>query len=209
MKRHVPFGVEILQNTKGIPRPALDVVQRHHERYNGNGYINHLNGDQIGQYNGNGYINHLNGDQIGQFGMIGAIVDTYDAITSDRVYQHGISTLDALQKMYEWRDRDFHPTLVAEFIKCIGVFPIGSVVMLNSGEVGVVVTVNRKRQLKPKAVLVLKPDKTPYRALKTIDLAHDKTPSGKIYQIKDVVIPTEYGINPTAYLPVKRHEGRR
>ncbi len=192
MKRHVPFGVEILQNTKGIPRPALDVVQRHHERYNGNGYINHLNGDQIGQ-----------------FGMIGAIVDTYDAITSDRVYQHGISTLDALQKMYEWRNRDFHPTLVAEFIRCIGVFPIGSVVMLNSGEVGVVVTVNRKRQLKPKAVLVLKPDKTPYRALKTIDLAHDKTPSGKIYQIKDVVIPTEYGINPTAYLPVKRHEGRR
>ena len=52
-------------------------------------------------------MSQLKGEQISQFGMIAAIVDVYDAITSDRVYQEGISALDALRKMYEWRSYNF------------------------------------------------------------------------------------------------------
>ena len=187
MKSHVPLGVEILQRTKSVAAQSIEVTRQHHERYSGVGYMSRLKGDQITQ-----------------FGLIAAIVDVYDAITSDRVYQKGISALDALKKMYEWRGRDFHPQLVEQFIQCIGIFPIGSVVVLNTDEIGVVRTLNREQRLKPQVVLVLKPDKTRYGALRSVDLARDATPAGKPYEIAKVVAPGQYGIQPVHYLPVAK-----
>ncbi|MFQ5937572.1 MAG: HD-GYP domain-containing protein, partial [Acidiferrobacterales bacterium] len=185
MKSHVPLGVEILQRTKNIPSEAMDVTRQHHERYSGGGYMDRLRAEQISQ-----------------FGLMSAIVDVYDAITSDRVYQRGISALDALKKIYEWRGQDFHPQLVEQFIQCIGIFPIGSVVILNTSEVGVVRTLNRGQRLRPEVVLVLKPDKTPYNGLRAVDLARDTTPTGKSYEISKVVPAGCYGIQPVDYLPV-------
>lgn len=185
MKSHVPLGVEILQRTKSVSTKSIEVTRQHHERYSGSGYMSQLKGDQITQ-----------------FGMIAAIVDVYDAITSDRIYQEGISALDALKKLYEWRGRDFHPQLVEQFIQCVGIFPIGSVVVLNTDEIGVVRTLNREQRLKPQVVLVLKPDKTRYTALRAVDLARDTTPLGRPYEIAKVVAPGQYGIQPVHYLPV-------
>jgi HD-GYP domain-containing protein (c-di-GMP phosphodiesterase class II) len=185
VKRHVPWGVEILERTRGIPGAAVEVARLHHERYNGKGYINHLNGDQIGQ-----------------FGMIGAIVDTYDAITSDRVYRQGISTPEALAEMYGGQERDFDPTLIVRFIECIGVYPIGSIVRLNTGEVGVVIRVNHAVRLKPKVALVLKPDLVAYRTLKTVDLAQHLTPQGWPYVIEKVLATGAHGISLVDILPM-------
>jgi putative nucleotidyltransferase with HDIG domain len=185
MKSHVPLGVEILQRTKNVPAKAIELTRHHHERYSGIGYMERLQQDQISQ-----------------FGLIAAIVDVYDAITSDRVYQKGISALDALKKMYEWRGKDFHPTLIEQFIQCIGIFPIGSVVVLNTEEVGVVRTMNREQRLKPQVVLVLRPDKRRYRALRAVDLARETTPHGKPYEIAKVLPAGQYGIQPVDYLPV-------
>ena len=185
MKSHVPLGVEILEKTSGIPPTALEIVRSHHERYNGSGYI-------MG----------LKGDQIGQFGMIAAIVDCYDAITSDRVYHSGISAHNALKKMYEWRQRDFHPKLIEQFIQCMGIYPIGSLVELNTGEIGVVITMNRIRRLKPRVILVLQANNSPYTELKTIDLMHHKTSDGRLYEIDSVLDPGTYGIDPVTYLPI-------
>ena len=188
MKSHVPLGVEILQRTKNVPDKAIEVTRQHHERYSGCGYMQRLQQDQISQ-----------------FGLIAAIVDVYDAITSDRVYQKGISALDALKKMYEWRGKDFHPTLIEQFIQCIGIFPIGSVVVLNTEEVGVVRTMNREQRLKPQVVVVLRPDKTHYRGLRAVDLARETAPHGKPYEIAKVLPPGQYGIQPVDYLPVAAH----
>jgi putative nucleotidyltransferase with HDIG domain len=185
MKSHVPLGVEILQRTKSVAAKSIEVTRQHHERHSGVGYMSQLKGEQITQ-----------------FGMIAAIVDVYDAITSDRIYQEGISALDALKKMYEWRGRDFHPHLVEQFIQCIGIFPIGSVVVLNTDEIGVVRTLNRDQRLRPQVVLVLKPDKTRYSALRAVDLARDTTSTGKPYEIAKVIAPGQYGIQPVHYLPV-------
>ncbi len=185
MKSHVPMGVKILERTRAIPSQALQVVRQHHERYAGDGYMDKLRGNQISE-----------------FGLISAIVDVYDAMTSDRVYKDGISSLDALKKMYEWRGRDFHPTLMEQFIQCIGIFPIGSVVVLNTAEVGVVRTFNREQRLKPQVVLVMKPDKTRYRALRTVDLARETAPTGESYEITEVVLPAMFNIQPVDYLPV-------
>jgi putative nucleotidyltransferase with HDIG domain len=185
MKSHVPRGVEILDKSSGIPRPAIEVARCHHERYSGSGYISGLKGDHIGL-----------------FGMIGGIVDCYDAISSDRAYHTGMSAHAALKKMYEWRHRDFHPGLVEQFIQCMGIYPIGSVVELNTGEIGVVVTMNRVRRLKPRVALVLQPDFYPVPGARTVDLADYKTRDGRPCEIDRVLEPGVYGINPVNHLPV-------
>ncbi len=183
VKQHVPYGVEILEAMPEIPRPAIEVARSHHERYAGHGYSSGLKGDNIGL-----------------FGSIGAIVDCYDALTSDRVYHTGMPSYDALSLMYAGRRQDFHPELVEQFIQCMGIFPIGSVVELSTGGVGVVVSVNRRRRLRPRVALVLTPDKQPIRPAQIVDLM-ESTLGGDI-EIRHVLPQGSFGINPIEHLPL-------
>lgn len=186
MKTHVPLGVEVLQNTPGIPHAAIEVAANHHERYGGGGYANGKEGETIGV-----------------FGMIGGVVDCYDAITSDRSYHKGMTSYDALSKMYQWRNSAFHPGLIEQFIQCMGVYPIGSLVELSTGAIGVVATVNRERRLKPRIALVLNSNKEPFDKVKVVDLMIEATnnPVGAP-EIKKVIPAGEYGILPSDYLPL-------
>lgn len=188
MKNHVRWGVQVLKNTKGIPNAAIDVARYHHERWDGSGYLSRLKKDRTPY-----------------FGQIGGIVDCYDALTSDRIYGAAISAHDALKRIYEWRNKEFSVALVEQFIQCMGIYPIGSVVELNTGDVGVVVTVNRVRRLKPRVRLALKPDKTPYRFRKTINLMHDTTSEGRPVEIDRALEPGAYAVNPIEYLPITVH----
>ncbi len=185
MRNHVPYGVGVLERATGIAKKAIEVARLHHERCDGTGYMDKLKGDQISE-----------------FGLIGAIVDVYDAITSDRPYGHGIATLDALNKMYAWRQTQFHPRLVEQFIQCMGIFPIGSLVRLNSHDIGVVKTMNRAQRLKPQVVLVLKPDKMRHPFRRTVDLAHETNGRGQPYEITKVLPAGLYGVQPVDYLPI-------
>lgn len=185
MKSHVPHGVTILEATHGIPSVAIDVARYHHERYAGGGYA-------MG----------AKGEQIGLFGTIGAIVDCYDAITSDRSYHTGMSAHDALKKMYSWRGQDFQPVLIEQFIQCMGIYPIGSVVELNNGCIGVVISVNRERRLLPKVALVLNSDKTPFLPAKVVDLKEFSENRNKNMEIRKVLSPGEHGVIPTKYIPL-------
>ena len=186
MKLHVPNGLKILENAEGLPPAALEVVGRHHERYSGSGYA-------FG----------LSGDAIGEFGLISAIVDTYDAITSDRSYHLSLSAADALRIIYEGRVKAYHPWLTEQFIQCVGIFPIGSIVELSTGGIGVVITANRQRRLRPRVALILSPDKKPLPAVTVLDLmtdTHDS--SGRPLEIKNMLPSNTFGINPTDYIPV-------
>jgi putative nucleotidyltransferase with HDIG domain len=188
MKLHVPNGLKILESAEGFPAHALEVVGRHHERYNGNGYA-------FG----------LSGDTIGEFGLISAIVDTYDAITSDRSYHLSLSAADALKIIYEGRQKAYHPWLTEQFIQCMGIFPIGSIVELSTGSIGVVITANRARRLRPRVALVLSPEKQPYTPANIVDLmtvTHDA--HGKPVEIKNMLPSGAFGINPTDYIPLHR-----
>lgn len=187
MKSHVPEGVRILEQTSGIPDRAIDVARYHHERFDGSGYASGLKGPEITDY-----------------GQIGAIVDCYDAITSDRAYHQGMSAHDALKRMYEWRIKDFHPGMIEQFIQCMGIYPIGSLVEMTTGSIGVVATINRERRLRPKVVLVLTPDKTPYNPVKVVDLYRtENDEGGAVLDIRHVLPNGTYGINPTEYLPIR------
>lgn len=181
IKTHVPLGVAILESHPGIPEQAIEVARSHHERYNGAGYIRGLHGDNIGL-----------------FGSIGAIVDCYDALTSDRIYHTGVSAYDALGLMYSVRRKDFHPELVEQFIQCMGIYPIGCLVELSTGGVGVVVSVNRERRLRPRVALVLTPDKLPYTPSKIVDLMQH----GTDLDIRKVLPTGSFGVNPVQFLPL-------
>ena len=185
MKSHVPEGVKILSKAEGIPSASIQVAAQHHERYSGGGYANGVAGDKIGV-----------------FGLISGIVDCYDAITSDRVYHSGMSPYEALTNMYSWRNTDFHPGLIEQFIQCMGIYPVGSLVELSDGSIGVVINVNRRRRLRPRVALVLKPNKKPYRLAKILNLTdfEEKDGSSEISVVK-VLQPGEHGINPVDYLP--------
>lgn len=185
MRTHVQRGVEILERLNAVPAAAIDVARYHHERYNGKGYMTGLEGNRIGM-----------------FGMIGGIVDCYDAMTSDRAYHAGMSTHTALKRLYEWRTQEFHPKLVEQFIQCIGIYPIGSIVELNTGDVGVVITTNRIRRLKPRVALVLKSNHVPYAHRKIVDLIEHKSGDGRLYEIERVLEPDSYGVNASRYLPI-------
>lgn len=183
MTQHVPWGLEILKQSGGVPPAALEILEQHHERHDGSGYVRKLKGDLIG------YV-----------GAICAIVDVYDAITSQRVYRGPVSADDALKRMYEWRHKDFHAELVQEFIKCMGIYPIGSLVELSTGGVGVVITINRARRLKPKVVLLLTANKKPLSRKVITDLAEHRDGLGREYKIKRVLPAGTYSINPMEHL---------
>jgi HD-GYP domain-containing protein (c-di-GMP phosphodiesterase class II) len=183
MKRHVGWGVAILNKSGGVSPMAMQVVQQHHERRDGGGYPVRLKGDAISQA-----------------GLIGSIVDVYDAVTSDRSYSGGLSAEDALKRMYEWREKDFHPQLVEEFIRCMGIFPIGSLVELSTGSIGVVITINRARRLKPKVALVLTANKTPYEHKVITDLMEHTDGKGQEIKISRVLPVGSYGIHPMDHI---------
>jgi len=183
MKRHVGWGIAIVKKSGGLPPLATQVLQQHHER-----------GD------GEGYPVRLKGDAISQAGYISSIVDVYDAVTSDRSYSGGMSAEDALKRMYEWREKDFHPQLVEEFIRCMGIFPIGSLVELSTGSIGVVISINRARRLKPKVALVLTANKTPYSRKVVTDLMEHTDGKGNEIKITRVLPVGSYGIHPMDHI---------
>ncbi len=183
VKYHVNHSIDILRETQDIPREVLAVVAQHHERLDGSGYPRRLKGDQINS-----------------FASMAGIVDSFEALVSQRPYAEAISSHQALQQLNRWKGSSFHEALTEQFIQCIGIFPVGSLVELNTGDVAVVIGQNKIRRLKPKVMLLLDPNKEAYPYPSTLDLltnplADDKTP----YQIKRDLPTGAYGIDPQEF----------
>jgi len=180
-KSHVQLGAEILKATPGMPPRLLELAILHHERQDGTGYPRGLKGDQIGLY-----------------GSIAAIADAFDILTAQR--PHGgepLAPSAALSYLYKERGTGYHPDLVEQFIQCVGVFPVGSVVELNSGETGLVITQNLVRRLKPRVMIVLDGKGNPMRPHKILDLDRDpKWMPEEPYRIKRTLEQTKLQVNP-------------
>ena len=176
MKTHPVEGHRMLEEQGDLPAEVLDIVKHHHERRNGKGYPSQLDGD---------LINNMT--------RIVAVVDVYDAITSDRCYHDAISPYEALKNMYEWVNEDFDKDLIENFIKCLGIYPIGSVVELNLGHVGIVVSASEKSKLRPIVMLILNSKRERFPAPKLINLAHPKwsTDAQKL-EVKRILSKNEY-----------------
>jgi len=187
VKQHAQHGYDILKESVGLPPSTMDVVYMHHERKQGDGYPQGLVESQI----------HL-------FARIVAIVDVYDAITSDRVYHHGMNTLDALKNMFKWRENDLDSELVEKFIQCLGIYPIGSLVQLNTGEIGIVLSVSQGKNLVPIVMLVCDKDKQVVTPPRVLDLSQfTKDNSDSPIEITKVLEANSYGIDLFEYI---KHE---
>src|SRR6185436_19908972 len=153
-KLHVNYSAQILRTTPGLPPELPDLAALHHERYDGSGYPNKLRGSQIGL-----------------IGSIAAIADTYDAMTVQRPYADAVAPSAAISNLYNWRDVLFDAGIVEQFIRFIGIFPVGSLVELNSGEVGVVISQNPEQRLKPRVMVIRDAKGIELRPQKLLDLS--------------------------------------
>ena len=179
MQRHVVYGMETLRGIGGIPDISMDICSQHHERLDGSGYPFNLKADEISLH-----------------GRMGAVVDVYDAITADRVYHKGMEPTVALKKMLEWSGAHLDKQLVYQLIRCVSVYPAGSMVELGSGHLGIVQEANLQNPARPKVLVVY--DKP--RAVK-VDPKVISLDSSDVYGgIKSAVDPASYGLQLTDYL---------
>jgi HD-GYP domain-containing protein (c-di-GMP phosphodiesterase class II) len=177
-RRHVEHSADILNATPGLPPQLAELALLHHERHDGSGYPKGLKGAQIGM-----------------IGSIAAIVDTFDALTSARPYAQAVSPSAALNMLYKWRGTFFDAALVEQFIRCIGIFPLGCVVELNSGELGIVIGQHSERRLQPRVMIVRDAAGNPLRPQKLLDLSRGhKIATGEAYRIKRTLEYGEAGI---------------
>ncbi|HEY3399165.1 MAG TPA: HD-GYP domain-containing protein [Geothrix sp.] len=122
IKSHVAHGGDLLADMPGISQLVIQIAGEHHEKVGGGGYPRGLAGDQISQ-----------------IGRMAAIVDVYDALTSDRVYHKGKEPSEVLKRLLEWSGSHLDGELVELFIRALGIYPVGSLVRLTSNQLAVVV----------------------------------------------------------------------
>lgn len=182
-RSHVSKSIELLSGQRGVTQLVLEAISQHHERYDGTGYPNRLKENQISL-----------------FGTIAGIADCYDAIVSERAYASAKSSFQALMLLYELRGTAFNPAVIERFIQAIGIYPIGSIVELNSGEAAIVLEQRKSRRLQPKLLVVLDSEKKPYPQAYVLDLLDNPVrPDGTPYSITDVLGAGAYGIDPAEY----------
>jgi cyclic di-GMP phosphodiesterase len=155
-KSHVEHSAEILSKTSGLPPELPSMASLHHERYDGSGYPRGLKGSAISQ-----------------MGAIAGIVDTFDMLTAPAPYGMQMPPSNALNVLFQNRGTQFHAALVEQFIQCVGAFPVGSVVELNSGEIGVVITQNLVKRLQPRVMVVQDANGNPIHPHKVLDLVNE------------------------------------
>lgn len=154
MRTHVDRGMAQLSETQGISAEVVRLAAMHHERFDGSGYPKGLHGKDMPT-----------------IAACSGLVDTYSAMTRARPYAKPIAPSTALGMLYKWRGKSFHPTLVEEFIRCIGAFPVGSVIELNTGEVGIVISQDPNKRLQPRIMIVRDAKGSPIRPQKLLDLS--------------------------------------
>jgi len=153
VRDHPEAGSRMLIESKQVSALVLDVCLHHHEKIDGSGYPHRLAGEQISLY-----------------ARMGAVCDVYDAITSNRPYKRGWDPAESIRKMAEWKGH-FDPLVFQAFVKTVGIYPVGSLVRLESGRIGVVMEQQEKSLLAPKVkVFFSAKSKTPI-VQEVIDLA--------------------------------------
>jgi putative nucleotidyltransferase with HDIG domain len=154
VRRHPEEGHQYLLQAGGIGEAALDVCLHHHERVDGTGYPHRLKSDELSLY-----------------AKMGAICDVYDAITSNRPYKAGWCPADSIKKMASWSGTHFDADIFKAFVKTVGIYPVGTLVRLASGRLGVVVDQGAKSLLSPRLRVFFSTKSNTYLPPVTIDLS--------------------------------------
>ena len=178
MKSHVKLGVDSIASIPGLTQDALDVVALHHERIDGSGYPHGLQENNISEV-----------------GQMASIIDVYDALTSVRCYKNAWEPSFTLKKLLEWSGTQFNRDLVCHYIRCLGIYPVGSLVQLKSGLVGIVMEQNEKDLLRPDLRVIYNSRFLKYVQVRDIQLR--KLPEESIIE---AISPDKYNIDLGAFI---------
>lgn len=180
VQEHVNFGLNLLTDLPDISNIARNIVHQHHERIDGSGYPKGLKGENISLH-----------------ARMFAIVDTYDAVTNNRCYKEAIPSSFGMRTLLELSKTHFDESLVHQFIKCMGVYPTGSLVKLNNGILAVVIAQNIISPIKPLVKAIYSTQSHAYIETKMIDLS--KNPGDlKIVKYEN---PKDHNINVDQFMP--------
>ena len=183
VKKHVDESLKILEKTPDIQSAVILLVAQHHERIDGSGYPNKLQESQISLPS-----------------QIAGLIDTYCAITSHKAYAKGVFHQEALDKIHQLSGKLFSSGLVDQLVQFMGMYPVSSLVELNTGEVGVVIQQNQVRRLLPRLMLLLDNNKVRYTSPIILNLLNSpQTPAGEPYKIVKSLAPDSYGLNPSDF----------
>lgn len=172
MRKHPVYSLEIMEESKGLPEQSKQLALQHHERYNGNGYPFGLKGEAI---------------SLG--GQIAGVIDFYDAVTADRPFQKAIQPHEAIRTLYEKGPEEFNLLMVERFIQCIGVYPFGTFVLLDTEEMGIVCGVKPEILLRPNVLVIYQNSKTLYPHPFLADLTEKADPS--LGYKRSIIMPLE------------------
>ncbi|KJU86461.1 phosphodiesterase [Candidatus Magnetobacterium bavaricum] len=180
IKQHVNHGVDIVGKIPTISDNSMCVISQHHEHYSGKGYPKGLKGEEIHKY-----------------GQMMAIVDVFDAITSNRCYHKGMSTIEAMRKLLEWSDFNFNKVITHNFIRSIGIYPVGSLVRLKSSRLSIVIDRGADNaSFEPIVKVVYDINKSKYIFPPfTIDLSKDNTTD----EIQCHEVPAKWNLDPSVF----------
>jgi len=182
VKDHVRFSLDIFKETPGLHPDILQGIVQHHEREDGSGY-------PVGLAKG----------EISLFGRMAAIADSFSALTNPRPYAEVIPAYEALHTLRDWGGEFYHASIVEQFTHAIGIFPVGSMVELSSGEVAVVISHNKVRRLKPRVLVISSPDKRPSKSPTTLDLLYPPATQQTPLSILRGLPTGAYGLDPREY----------
>ncbi len=173
IKRHALYSKEILEESE-LSDIAIQVAGFHHERLDGKGYPFGLKGDEINQY----------------VRMI-SIVDVYDALTAKRVYKDGMNPIQAFKIIRSDCPNSFDSELVARFIQCIGIHPVGTLVKLKSQKLGIVSQSNFEQPLKPTVKVFYSAKHQHYTEVQDLNLASNRIDD----ELESSIKPEDFGID--------------
>ncbi|MBI2380924.1 MAG: HD-GYP domain-containing protein [Gammaproteobacteria bacterium] len=176
MKKHTIHGRNILMATSDMYYGAVDVAYTHHERMDGSGYPRGLTGSQISPYS-----------------RMLAVIDTYSDLISPQIYRKELTAFEALKIINKDKASKFDEQLVKHFVAMVGVFPVGSIVELSNGEVGIVIATNRKHLTQPRVLALLDSDKFPCKE-RIVDLAAQEGQEMEL-KIGRILRNGDYGID--------------
>ncbi len=178
IRAHPTMGSELVCRSKNIDFEILGIIENHHERMDGSGYPRGIQGAAIPL-----------------LARIAGLVDTYDAMITPRPYATARTSHEATQELLDCKGRQFQEALVEQFVQAIGLFPTGTMVELNTGEVGIVAAQNATRRLKPELIIVLDADKARLASVKVVDLANQAIAAEGERWITRELLSGTYGIS--------------
>lgn len=155
IQTHVDASINLLEAQEPLSPNVKLGINQHHERMDGSGYPRGLAGAEISI-----------------FGRMAAIADSFAAMTSARPYGQTRSSFDAMKELFQMAEGQLHAPLVEEFVQAIGIFPVGSLIQLTTGEVAIVMEHNKVRRLDPKVLLLTRADKSLLEKPIMFDLMH-------------------------------------